>query len=123
VIEKKDCLWSNKGYCKWESCVKDCDLETLEYNRTAIYNRIEEELHNVKKMAITMSQRKKDVIIDKIMGMTVMFKMLKKEFGEDIDSRIKEIFSNPAVRFLIRKYTGKEALDVMKSGVLEDKRR
>lgn len=84
LISRKDgCVWKLKGICKIPDdklCPDDCDLKDLEFDKNKIIERMKFEEKEVQRLKKESMWKNRDVIKDRIMGMYVLQKCLKKHF-------------------------------------------
>ena len=91
-MEQKKCVWFKQGFCKVNSCQgKMCDLYDLEFNSKAIQERMKDEVDFLKRHKF--DRKFKDISKDKIMGLHVLNKGLKraKRLGFDKNKSKKVI--------------------------------
>lgn len=96
---KDNCEWNKRGYCLIKECLSDCDLGTLEYDKIKVINRMNKEVGIMQRYYITgIFKRKDEVIKDKLMGMMVLLRILKQEFGYDIKKYLDTLKVSPILR-------------------------
>ena len=89
VYNINNCVWKKKKYCKVNKCLKDCDFATLKFKSDDIKKRVLDERIIIKELVFKFRDRKKDVIMDKVMGIHRMMDILEKEFG--VENKFKNI--------------------------------
>lgn len=76
-MEQEECVWFKQGFCKLNRCIDNaCDLHDLEFTKQAISDRVKEEI-----AFITLhkgDKEFKDISQDKMMGLKVLAKALRK---------------------------------------------
>lgn len=106
---KKKCVWDKKGYCLVKECIKDCDLKELKYKKIEVLNQINKEImimESYHKKGIM--KRKEKEMNDKIMGVIVMMRILKREFGYSIKKLLDEMKTNNILKRKIIMYIEKD---------------
>ena len=113
-MEREHCKWLQHKICKARACVKDCSLANLQFEKEAIQRRVIDINRQLSKLSIFMDRRK-DKILDLIMGRHALVKALKEHFDvEAPDTKVPTI---------VTKVISKMKIDINKQVVYNGKTR